>query len=114
VVAVVFPTAKRLSVGGTCPASVAEITIVPALNPTETMPAPEIVSPVSAWLIEVAPVWLPTAVRPMEVADAAPAGAEITTLDPLMPTLTIPAPSKERELATATPEVVEAVVFPTA
>jgi hypothetical protein len=38
----------------------------------------------------------------------------MTTLDPLMPTLASPAPSKDREPGSITPEEVESVVFPTA
>ncbi len=92
-----------------------EMRSVPPLNPPLTPPANDMLSAVSAWVIEdVVPVVLPIAERPIEVAEAAIVEAEITTLLPLIPTLTAPAPSKLSDPAAITPELADVVVLPTA
>src|SRR6266550_1593621 len=92
--AAVLPTAVAPIDVAEATAVAPEIIQVPAENPTETPPVPDSTSAVNACVIEdAAPVVLPMTLRPIEVAEAPPVGAEITMLLPEIPTLTMPAPS---------------------
>ena len=92
-----------------------EMTSVLPDQPPLTPPVNEMLSAVMRRVVaELDPVVLPSAVTFIVEADATAAGAEITTLLPLIPTLTAPAPSKLNDPAAITPDDTLVVVFPTA
>lgn len=110
---VVLPSATMFSAVPLATVAGEEITTLEPEIPTETAPAPSNDNaPAAIAPLDVEVVVFPTAKRLS--AAAVCAGAEITTLDPLMPTDTTPAPSNDREPAPITPELAEVVVFPTA
>lgn len=110
VVAVVLPEAYRDSPAAVCAAVVAAMMIEELDIPTLTMPEPLSVRAESACVSDdVAPVVLPVAVTPCDVARFVGPETMIDELD--NPTLMLPAPTNVREPAPCTPEEVAAVVL---
>ena len=99
----------------TCVPVPPEITSVPPLNPPLTPPAKDMLSAVSACVIdEVLPVVLPIADSPIEVAEATGAVPDMTIVPPLNPALMSPIPEIDISVRTLVVAEEEPVVFPNA